>query len=81
MKTHESMAEMKEEIIQLLGITHDELVLSEVRQLLQQPATDWWDELSDEEKAAVDRAEADIVAGRVFAHAEVKADLEKWLKE
>jgi predicted transcriptional regulator len=40
---------------------------------------DWWDEISEEEKAAIDKGLADIKAGRVKPHKDVKKIYEKWL--
>jgi hypothetical protein len=81
MKAQESLSDIKMEIAQLLSSSQDESILSEVRQLLQMPTHDWWDELSESDKAAVDRAEADIAAGRVFSHRDILADLEQWKRE
>jgi predicted transcriptional regulator len=40
---------------------------------------DWWDEISEEEKAAIDKGLADVKAGRVKPHKDVKKIYEKWL--
>jgi len=40
---------------------------------------DWWDEISEEERAAIDKGLEDIKAGRVVPHVEVKKLYEKWL--
>ena len=40
---------------------------------------DWWDEISSEEKNAIDNGLADIKAGRVKPHEDVKKIYEKWL--
>jgi predicted transcriptional regulator len=81
MKVEESLSELKQDILQLVESSQDEAILNEVRQLLQHPAEDWWDELTEAQKASVERAEADVAEGRVFTHEQVKADLKKWLKE
>jgi predicted transcriptional regulator len=40
---------------------------------------DWWNEIIDEERAAIDRGIEDIKAGRVRSHKEVRKLYEKWL--
>ncbi len=40
---------------------------------------DWWDEISEEERAAIDKGLEDVKAGRVVPHVEVKKLYEKWL--
>ena len=40
---------------------------------------DWWDEITDEEKSAIDKGLADIKAGRVKPHKEARKLYEKWL--
>jgi predicted transcriptional regulator len=40
---------------------------------------DWWNEVTDEEKAAIDKGLADIKAGRVKPHSEIKKLYGKWL--
>lgn len=41
--------------------------------------TDWWDEITDEERAAIDKGLEDIKAGRIKPHREAKKLYEKWL--
>jgi predicted transcriptional regulator len=40
---------------------------------------DWWNEIKEEEKLAIDAGIADIKAGRVKPHKEAKKLYEKWL--
>ncbi len=50
----------------------DENVLDEVQAILDAATgDDWYDQLSDEEKAEVAEADADIAAGKVSPHSEV----------
>lgn len=44
-----------------------------------QNKVDWWDEITDEEKSSIEKGLADIKAGRVIPHSEVKKIYEKWL--
>ena len=41
--------------------------------------SDWWNEITEEEKAAIDKGLDDIKAGRVKPHKEAKKLYEKWL--
>jgi hypothetical protein len=40
---------------------------------------DWWDEITDDEKNAIDKGLDDIKAGRVKPHQHVRKVYEKWL--
>jgi len=40
---------------------------------------DWWNEISEEEKAAIDKGLTDIRAGRIKPHKEARKLYEKWL--
>jgi len=42
-------------------------------------SSDWWDEISEAEKASIDRGLDDIKHGRVSPHEEVRKKYEKWL--
>jgi len=43
--------------------------------------TDWWDENSEVERAAILRGLEDIKAGRVVPHEKVKKMYKKWLNK
>jgi hypothetical protein len=40
---------------------------------------DWWNTVSMAEKSSIEKGLADVRAGRVVAHADVKKRYEKWL--
>jgi hypothetical protein len=42
---------------------------------------DWWDEISEVEKASILRGLEDIKAGRVVPHEKVKKMYQKWLNK
>jgi hypothetical protein len=42
---------------------------------------DWWDEISEEEKASIERGLADVKAGRIVPHDEVRKKYLKWLNK
>ena len=45
----------------------------------QAEASDWWEEISEAEKAAIERGLDDIKNGRITVHEEVRRKYEKWL--
>lgn len=55
--------------------------MEKLRMLRENPRKlDWWNEITEEEKTAVDKGLADIEAGRVKPHKEAKKLYEKWLQ-
>ena len=58
----------------------DNTALEKLRMLRENSKKlDWWNEITDEEKTAIDKGLADIKAGRVKPHKEAKKLYEKWL--
>jgi uncharacterized NAD(P)/FAD-binding protein YdhS len=78
MKGAESFLELKNDTAQIILALRDEALLAKVRELLAEAeAADgrWYDSLDNEDKASVDRADADIAAGRLHSHEDVKAGI------
>ncbi len=70
----------KLEIIKWVTTLKDETSIEKLKMLKgNKIKTDWWNEISDEEKSAIDKGLADIKAGRVHSHKEAKKLYEKWL--
>ena len=70
----------KLEIIKWVTTLKDETSIERLKMLKDSRSkTDWWDQISDEEKNAIDKGLADIKAGRLKPHKEVKKLYEKWL--
>ena len=70
----------KIKIIDWIANITDETVIAKIKLLKDHPKeTDWWDEISEAEKASIERGLEDIKAGRVIDHSEVKKLYEKWL--
>ena len=70
----------KLEIIKWVTGLKDNTALEKLRMLRENPKKlDWWNEITDEEKTAIDKGLADIKAGRVKPHKEAKKLYEKWL--
>ena len=70
----------KLEIIKWVTSLKDDTAIERLRMLRVNPRKlDWWNEITDEEKTAIDKGLADIKAGRVKPHKEAKKLYEKWL--
>jgi hypothetical protein len=70
----------KLEIIKWVTGLKDAESIEKLRMLRKNPKKlDWWNEITDEEKAAIEKGLADIKAGRVKPHKEAKKIYAKWL--
>jgi predicted transcriptional regulator len=70
----------KLEIIKWVTNLKDNTAIERLRMLRSHPRkADWWNEITEEEKLAIDAGIADIKAGRVKPHKEAKKLYEKWL--
>lgn len=69
----------KLEIIKSLITLKNETSLERLKMLKDSRSkVDWWDQISDEEKTAIDMGLEDIKADRVVPHKEAKKIYEKW---
>lgn len=75
-----STSELKDNIRQLLDSTNDEAKLMVVYNALSEGEKDWWDDLSDEQKASVQRGVDDIKSGRVTPHNEAMKELKDFIQ-
>jgi hypothetical protein len=70
----------KLEIIKWVRTIKDDTSIERLKMLRDNPKKlDWWDEITNEEKTAIDKGLADIKAGRVRPHKEARKLYEKWL--
>lgn len=75
-----NMEKEKLEIIKWVTNLKDESAIEKLSKLRKNPKkSDWWKEVSEEEKTAIDKGLEDIKAGRVKPHKEAKKLYEKWL--
>lgn len=81
MRTKElSIEKEKLEIIKWVTGLKDNTAIERLRKLRENPRkTDWWDEIAEDEKAAIDKGLDDIKAGRIKPHKEARKLYEKWL--
>jgi len=80
-KTKESNVEKEKlDIIKWVTGLKDRDAIEKLRMLRDSPKKlDWWNEITDEEKSAIDKGIEDIRAGRVKPHKEAKKLYAKWL--
>jgi predicted transcriptional regulator len=75
-----SIEKEKLKIIKWVTNLKDTTAIERLKMLRESPRKpDWWNEITEEEKAAIDAGIADIKAGRVKPHREAKKLYEKWL--
>jgi predicted transcriptional regulator len=66
-------SELKSELHRMIDSVNDEETLYQIRSILErqtEPEHDWYDDISDEMRAAIEEGIADADAGRVFSHDE-----------
>lgn len=70
----------KLEIIKWVTSIKDETSIEKLKMLKDNfKKFDWWNEIADEEKSAIEKGIEDLKAGRVKPHKEAKKLYEKWL--
>jgi predicted transcriptional regulator len=62
-----------------LSLKQKKTVLTVVKTFMEEQK-DWWDEISREQQQAIDKAVAEMKAGKLTAHSEVMKKYKKWLK-
>ena len=80
-KTQEhSLEKGKLEIIKWVTTLKDETSIERLKMLKDNKSElDWWDQISDDEKNAIEKGLEDVKAGRVKPHSEARKIYEKWL--
>ncbi|HOO08701.1 MAG TPA: hypothetical protein PKW06_02035 [Cyclobacteriaceae bacterium] len=80
-KTQEhSLEKEKLEIIKWVTTLKDETSIERLKMLKDNKSElDWWDQISDDEKNAIEKGLEDVKAGRVKPHSEARKIYEKWL--
>jgi len=63
-----------------LNVKQKRTVLSVVKTFMEDQQ-DWWDEISGEQQEAIDKALAEMKAGKLTPHDEVMKKYKKWLKK
>ncbi|MCB0801575.1 MAG: hypothetical protein KDB74_00630 [Flavobacteriales bacterium] len=69
----------KMELIQWLTTVEDKSIIQRILELRNNETKDWWDEISDTEKKAIESGIADADNGKLNSHSEAKKIYGKWL--
>lgn len=70
----------KKELIDWINQLEDQAMLQNLKMLKEETeGKDWWNEISEPEKAGIDRGLADSKAGRTTPHQQVRKSYEEWL--
>jgi predicted transcriptional regulator len=76
------VTELRSDLHNMIDKITDSDVLHAVKTLLSQRTAsqiDWWDVISDEERAEIEQGLAEADRGEVISHEEVMAKYKKWL--
>lgn len=66
-------------LIEWIAALNDPKTLNEFITLKKQKETDWWDDISAEERSEIEEGLAQADRGEVVPHEEVMANYKKWL--
>ena len=69
----------KIELIQWLSTLNDESIIEKLMNLRESEKTDWWKEISKEEKNSIVQGIKDADSGKLKPHSEARKIYEKWL--
>lgn len=70
----------KLELMQLLLQEQKESVLEKIKEVFEkkEETSDWWDELTQEQKNSIDKGREELDSGLGIPHKEVMAKFKKW---
>lgn len=75
-----SVQAKKIELIQWLSMIDDEVVLDKIALLIErEQKNDWWNEISDAEKASLEKGIKDAEHGKLNSHQKARSIYGKWL--
>ncbi len=77
-----NVIELRTDLHNMIDKITDSNILNAVRVLLASktgPQTDWWNTISDEERAEIEQGLAEADRGEVIPHDEVMAKYKKWM--
>lgn len=69
----------KIKLIQWLSTLNDETIIEKIMKLRETEGTDWWKEISKEEKKSIEQGIKDADSGKLKSHSEARILYEKWL--
>ncbi|MCK9639734.1 MAG: hypothetical protein M0R39_07455 [Prolixibacteraceae bacterium] len=74
----------KLDIIQRICEIQDDDLIDLIKNIIDIPQaskSDWWDQITQEEKESINRGLDDLQKGRVHSHELIREKYEKWLKD
>ena len=74
-----SLENKKIELIQWLSTLNDKSLIDKLMELRKNEKTDWWNEISANEKKSIEKGIQDADKGKLTSHSSVKEIYEKWL--
>ena len=82
MKTAPSFSDLKLEAFQMLATLQDAQILDMIHAILLNASIpdDWYEQMSDEDKAAIKQGREELAAGDVVAHEDITMDMKAWTK-
>jgi hypothetical protein len=74
-----SLEHKKIELIQWLSTLNDTSLIDQLMKLRDKEKAEWWNEISADEKASIEKGIQDASHKKLTSHAKVKGIYEKWL--
>ena len=74
----------KLDIIQRICEIQDNDLIDLIKNIVDIPSaskSDWWNQISIEEKESINRGLNDLEQGNVYSHDQIRKKYEKWLKD
>jgi hypothetical protein len=74
----------KLDIIQRICEIQDNDLIDLIKNIIEIPKTsrsDWWNQITQEEKESINRGLSDLEQGNVYSHDQIRKKYEKWLKD
>jgi hypothetical protein len=74
----------KLDIIQRIIQIQDNDLIDLIKNIIDIPdssETDWWNQITQEEKESINRGLNDLQKGNVYSHDQIRKKYEKWLKD
>jgi hypothetical protein len=74
----------KLDIIQRICEIQDDDLIELIKNIVDIPSTsksDWWDQITMDEKESINRGLNDLEQGKVTPHGQIRKKYEKWLKD
>ena len=73
---------IKLQLHQLVDTCNNDLLLQEIKTILESSTTeDWWTSLPEEDKLLVTDSEIEYKKGEFISHTQLKEELQKWKKK